>query len=59
MFKIAMNEPIIEANTATQIVRLARSGSAAGSNLPREVGNAEIEAEGIGFDMTRGSRDFG
>src|SRR5712671_2407520 len=56
MFRIAMNEPIMAARTATQVVTLALLGSDA-----REGGS--IEADRLWFDMTRWSgncrRNFG
>src|SRR6266851_7602115 len=54
MFRIAMNEPIMAASTAIQVVRLARSTDA-GSDLAGEVGSADIEADRMGFDMARHS----
>src|SRR5882757_8361093 len=52
MFRIAMNDPIMAARTAIQVVRLARFGSTAVcSGLAREAGSADIEADGAGFDM--------
>ena len=47
MFRIAMNEPIMAAETAIQVVTLARFGSVAGLEAAREVGSAEFEAEGL------------
>jgi hypothetical protein len=47
MFRIAMNEPIMAARTAIQVVRLARSGSAAGLDAAREIGSVDIETEGL------------
>jgi hypothetical protein len=47
MFRIAMNEPIMAARTAIQVVRLARFGSAAGLDAAREIGSADIETEGL------------
>src|SRR5882672_4467432 len=55
MFRIAMNEPIMAARTAIQVVTLARFGSAAGLDAAREVGSADIEAEWLWFDMARRS----
>src|ERR1700754_4359771 len=55
MFRIAMNEPIMAARTAIQVVTLARSGALDGSDAAREIGSADIEAEGLWFDMTRWS----
>jgi hypothetical protein len=47
-----MNEPIMAASTAIQVVRLARPGSTdAELDLTGEVGGADIEADWIGFDM--------
>src|SRR3954468_7253340 len=50
MFRIAMNEPIMAASTATQTAALARLGSATG----RSGGAAGVESERL-FDMTRPS----
>ena len=47
MLRIAMNEPIMAAETAIQVVMLARFGSVAGLDAAREVGSADIEAEGL------------
>src|SRR5882672_8424417 len=56
IFKIAMNDPIMAARTAIQVVTLARFGSmAARSDRACEVGSADIEAERMGFDMARRS----
>src|SRR5471030_2248368 len=52
MFRIAMNEPIMAASTAIQVMTLARLGSIA-SDLAEEVGSAAIEADGMGLDMAR------
>src|SRR5579862_9191364 len=52
MFRIAMNEPIMAASTATQVVMLARSGLA--GETPRG-GNVVTEAVSVAFDMTRSS----
>src|SRR3982074_3525017 len=62
MFRIAMNEPIMAARTAIQVVTLARFGSMAGLDAAREGGGAEIEADRLGFDMARsgdGRRNLG
>ena len=46
MFRIAMNEPIMAASTAIQVMTLARSGSAiARSDGARGAGSADIEAD--------------
>src|ERR1700733_12454110 len=62
MFRIAMNEPIMAASTAIQVVRLARPGSdAVGSDAVREIGCADIEADRLGRDMEHsdtGERGF-
>src|SRR5260370_42582600 len=52
MFRIAMNEPIMAARTAIQVVTLARSGAAGGSDA-RDRGG--IEMDGLWFDMARRS----
>src|SRR3954467_10115991 len=49
MFRIAMNEPIMAASTAIQVVRLARSESTAGGS--RERGGA-AEAAMLELDMS-------
>src|SRR5436305_15293554 len=55
MFRIAMNEPIMAASTATQVARLARLGSlAARSGVAAGVAGVEIERL---FDMARPSGD--
>src|SRR5246127_1300339 len=59
MFRIAMNEPIMAASTAIQVVALARFGLlAVGIDVAREVGSADIEADRLGFDMARRSGNF-
>jgi len=52
MFRIAMNEPIMAARTATQVVTLARPRAAGGSDA-REGGG--IETDRLWFDMARWS----
>jgi hypothetical protein len=47
MFRIAMNEPIMAARTAIQVVTLARFGAAAGLDAAGEIGSVDIEAEGF------------
>jgi hypothetical protein len=47
MFRIAMNEPIMAARTAIQVVTLARFGSTVRLDAAREIGSADIEAEGL------------
>src|SRR5262249_44617981 len=55
MFRIAMKAPIIAANTAIQIVALARFGSAAArSGVAAGVELADVEIERL-LDMTRPS----
>src|ERR1700750_124239 len=55
MFRIAMKAPIIAANTATQIVALARLGSAAArSGVAANAAGAGVEIERL-FDMARPS----
>src|SRR3954463_9486288 len=49
MFRIAMNEPIMAASTAIQVVALARSDGAG------EAGSADVETDGLGLDMARRS----
>src|ERR1700761_5627453 len=51
MFRIAMNEPIMAASTAIQVVRLARSGPATGAGGSRETGEA-AEAAMLELDMS-------
>src|SRR5580704_15541554 len=56
MLRIAMNEPIMAANTAIQVVMLARFGSIAVRSGPvRELGSADIEADGLRWGMARSS----
>ena len=43
MFRIAMNEPIMAAETAIQVVMLARFGSVTRLDAAGEVGSAEID----------------
>jgi hypothetical protein len=43
MFRIAMNEPIMAARTAIQVVTLARFGSAIALDVAGEIGSAEID----------------
>src|SRR5260370_34564809 len=51
-----MNEPIMAARTAIQVAVLARLGSSVARSDPAcEIGSADIEAEGMGFDMARPS----
>jgi hypothetical protein len=51
-----MNEPIMAARTAIQVVTLARFGSVAARADPADaVGSADIEAGGTEFDMTHSS----
>ncbi len=42
-----MNEPIMAANTAIQVVRLARFGSTAICSNGRETGNGGSEADDV------------
>src|ERR1700753_2472150 len=52
MFRIAINEPIIAASTAIQVVVLARLGSAAaGLDATGAVGSVDIDADRLGLDM--------
>src|ERR1700682_3652302 len=56
MLRIAMNEPIMAASTAIQVVTLARVGSTAVRSDPvPEVGDADIEADRTRLDMARSS----
>src|ERR1700761_740724 len=58
MLRIAMNEPIMAASTAIQVVTLARFGSVdARSDPVGELGSADIEADGLSWDMARSSRN--
>src|SRR5205085_8100957 len=57
MFRIAMNEPIMAAETAIQVVTLARFGSAIELDAAGDIGSADIEVEGLRFDMARCSRN--
>jgi hypothetical protein len=55
MLRIAMNEPIMAASTAIQVVTLARFGSASVRGDPaREAGS--MDADGARFDMARAFR---
>src|SRR3978361_1058349 len=53
MFRIAMNEPIMAAMTAIQVVTLALFGAVAGLDATGEIGSVDIEAEGFWVDMAR------
>src|SRR6202158_6474223 len=56
MFSIAMNDPMMAARTALLGAVLARLGSSVARSDPAcEIGSAESEAEGMGFDMARPS----
>src|ERR1700694_1749512 len=56
MLRIAMNEPILHARAAIQVAWPARLGSSVARSDPAgEIGSAEVEAEGMGFDMARPS----
>src|ERR1700730_2801416 len=56
MLRIAMNDPIMAARTSIQVALLARFGSSVARSDPTcEIGSADIEAEGMGFDMARPS----
>src|SRR6202035_3023719 len=60
MLRIAMNEPIMAAMTASEVVTLARLGSMdARSDPAREIASADAGVEETGFDMTRSSHDRG
>src|ERR1700689_4573397 len=58
MLRIAMNEPIMAASTAIQVVTLARFGSEAVRSDPgREFGGADMEADRARLAMARSSRN--